>query len=189
MSNTLLPPPTGTSDIEFGSEDSLYEVIDGIRTELSMSAENILLANDLSFEITSYIRPRKLGRAAVEILFELPLPGRTRSRRPDVAFVSYDRWAQNRPLPQRGDAWPVVPDLAVEFVSPTERADDVVEKLNDYFDAGVRQVWVAYTRSRYVMVFDSLTQIRGLREADILDGGTILPGFQLTVGSIFPPRV
>ena len=56
------------------------------------------------------------------------------------------------------------------------------------FDAGVRQVWVIYPSSRLVYVHDALDKVRALNEADILDGGTILPGFQLKIGSIFPPR-
>ena len=59
----------------------------------------------------------RLGRVVPEALFLLD-PGRNLKRRPDVAFVSYERWPRRSPMPT-GDAWEVVPDLAVEVVSPS----------------------------------------------------------------------
>ena len=40
----------------------------------------------------------------------------------------------------------IAPDLAVEILSPSERAKDVQGKLADYFDSGTRLVWVRYPR-------------------------------------------
>jgi len=51
-----------------------------------------------------------------------------RKRRPDVAFVSYDRWPQQQRVPHT-EAWEVVPNLAVEVVSRTDRADDLMNKV------------------------------------------------------------
>jgi Uma2 family endonuclease len=169
-------------------DEALYEVIDGVRVELPVSAENVFLANELSYHVSAFARPRNLGRSVVEILVELPLPDRSRIRRPDMAFVSFDRWPRTRPLPTQGNSWPVAPDLAVEFVSPSETGDEIIEKLRDYFDAGVRCVWVIYTHHRYVLEFESLTHVRGLTEADELDGKDFLPGFRIPVSSLFQPR-
>ena len=138
--------------------------------------------------IDAFARPRNLGRSLVEALFELPLKDRSRNRRPDMAFVSFDRWPRSRPLPTEGNTWSVVPDLAVEFVSPSEGADELIEKARDYLDAGVKCVWIAYTRQRYVLEFESLTRVRGLTETDELDGKDILPGFRVSVASLFQPR-
>src|SRR5438067_11809552 len=122
---------------KWSDDGPLYEIIDGQYVELPMSAENVILANELSHEMAAYAKPRNLGRSLVEILFELPLVDRSRNRRPDAAFVSYERWPRSRPLPPVGNAWAVVPELAVEFVSPSENADELMDKLRDYLDAGV----------------------------------------------------
>src|SRR6476660_743763 len=115
MSAATVPTaPTWTDD------EALFEIIDGVRVELPMSAENVILANELSYQVSAFARPRNLGRSVVEALFELPLPNRSRNRRPDMAFVSFERWPRTRPLPTVGNSWPVVPDLAVEYVSPSE---------------------------------------------------------------------
>src|SRR5262245_7862417 len=98
-------PPDGYPD------EPVYEVIDGVRVELPMSAENDLLANRLNIRLGWTIMERYLGNLVHEMLFDLPLTGRSRRRRPDVAFVSYHRWPADRPLPKQGNHWPVAPEL------------------------------------------------------------------------------
>ena len=46
-----------------------------------------------------------------------------------------------------------MPDLAIEIVSPTNTADEVAEKLEEYFRVGVRSVWVVYPRQRKVYTY------------------------------------
>jgi Uma2 family endonuclease len=183
MSTATLPPARAWTD-----DDALFEIIDGVRVELPTSAENVYLANELSHQIDAFARPRSLGRSVVEILFELPLADRSRIRRPDMAFVSFDRWPRNRPLPTEGNAWAVVPELAVEFVSPSENADELIEKFRDYLDAGVKCVWMVYTRHRYVLEFESFDQVRGLTESGEVDGKDFLPGLRIPVASLFQPK-
>jgi Uma2 family endonuclease len=55
-----------------------------------------------------------------------------------VAFVSTERWPLERPIPEDGD-WEVVPDLAVEVTSSHDLWDEVLAKMHEYFEKGVRQ--------------------------------------------------
>jgi Uma2 family endonuclease len=113
----------------------------------------------------------------------------SRNRRPDLAFVSSDRWPADRPKSSRDNAWDVVPDLAVEVISPYDRANEQLKKVLEYFEAGVRLVWVVFPEWRVIHVYESPTQIRVLTEADTLDGGPVLPGFQLPLDRLFDPVV
>jgi Uma2 family endonuclease len=101
---------------------------------------------------------------------------------PDVAFIREDRlppWAEQQGFPE------VAPDLVVEIVSPSDRANEVTDKVMEYLDAGVKLVWVVHPRQRIVTVYtpDRIAHI--LREEDELDGGDVLPGFRLLVEEIF----
>jgi Uma2 family endonuclease len=122
-----------------------------------------------------------VGRAINEALFGL---APHRRRRPDVAFVSNQRWPRERALPS-SDPWPVVPNLAVEVVSPTEQAEPLLRKLVEYFEARVELVWIIYPMLRLAYVYESLTRVRGLTATDELDGGTVLPGFKLALSVLF----
>jgi Uma2 family endonuclease len=164
------------------SED-FYEIIDGQRVELPpMGAHEVLLANQLVVPLANFARAHNLGRAVMEMLFDLG-PIVNRNRRPDVAFVSFERWPEDQTI-LAGNAWDVVPDLAVEIVSPNDRADELLAKVLEYFRAGVWLVWVIYPSHGMALIHESPTTIRVLQRGDALDGGAVLPGFHLPLATL-----
>jgi Uma2 family endonuclease len=170
-------------------EDSLYEVVDGQRVEKPfMSVRGIRIAFLLAWHLEVYARKKKRGRAVVEGIFDLPLPGGNKQRRPDAAFVSYERWSKNRPLPHT-DPWPVVPNLAIEAISKNDHAEPILDKLQEYFDAGVQLVWVVYPKQRLIYVYESPTRPQVLTAAQELTGGDVLPGFQIPVAALFEDEI
>jgi Uma2 family endonuclease len=98
--------------------------------------------------------------------------------------VSKDRWALDREIPEVGD-WEVIPDLAVEVISPNEVHEDVLMKVNEYFAFGVRTVWVVVPRTREIYVYRTASDVRILTATDELDGGDLLPGFRLPLADLF----
>ena len=82
-----------------------------------MSAYASRVASLIVRRVGNFAETKDLGVAVTETLFRLALPV-DRNRRPDVAFVSFERWPKDRPMVYRDNAWDVVPDLAVEVVSP-----------------------------------------------------------------------
>jgi Uma2 family endonuclease len=162
--------------------DVLYEIVNGKYVELPpKSAISARIASVLNAQLEAYAASHALGRAINEALFGL---APHRRRRPDVAFVTYQRWPRNRPLPHT-DPWPVAPNLAVEVVSPTDQAEPLLRKLVEYFEADVQLVWVIYPMLRLVYVYESLTHVHGLTGTEELDGGTVLPGFKLALSVLF----
>jgi Uma2 family endonuclease len=81
--------------------------------------------------------------------------------------------------------WDVVPDLAIEVVSPNNSADEVQDKRLEYFRAGVSVVWVIYPRQREVHVYTSPTSVTILTAEQELDGGQLIPGFRLPLSALF----
>jgi Uma2 family endonuclease len=103
-------------------------------------------------------------------------------RAPDTAFVSKERiLAHGKPE----KFWEGAPDLAVEVVSPNDRFDDVIEKVQEYLAAGARLVWVALPRTKSVMVHRPNGEGKLLREGEELSGEEVLPGFVCPVSQIF----
>jgi Putative restriction endonuclease len=136
-SNSVLAQgPASGEDIE------RYEVVDGVRVEREpMGAFETVLVSWLCHMLNGFAAGKKLGLAVNEVLFVLNA-ARTLNRRPDVAFVSYARWPTS--VVAREAAWNVVPDLAIEILSPTNLAEEIDRKITDYFQSGVRLVWVFY---------------------------------------------
>lgn len=103
-------------------------------------------------------------------------------RVPDAAFVHADR------IPGEGitdRVWELAPDLAVEVVSPSNRATEMQRKALDYLDAGARLVWVVDPGAETVTVYASRSEIRILTAGDELDGAEVLPDLEATVESLF----
>ena len=159
-------------------DDVLWEEVNGQRVEKQVSCRAVEIATLLAVRVMMHALPRQLGRAVTECVFLLNAASRLK-RRPDVAFISKERWALDRPAPV-GDPWPVVPDWVIEIVSPSNLAEELLEKILEYFQAGVRLVWVVYPKQRMVFVWESPTQVRGHTESDELNGGSVLPELRLT---------
>jgi Uma2 family endonuclease len=162
-------------------EGRLYELVDGVLVEKAMGWSESLLAGALIEVLRGFVRPRNLGlitapdgmvRLAADLV-----------RIPDVAFISWERLPNRRvptePIPH------LAPDLAVEILSPGNTPGEMARKRQEYFRAGVQVVWQIDPRQRTVEVFTTPNQSTVLSETDILDGGTILPGFTLALSELF----
>jgi Uma2 family endonuclease len=75
----------------------------------------------------------------------------------------------------------------VEVISPNEHAADVQERVFEFLEAGTRHVWLIYPRARRVVVFDGPRAAHIVSETEELDGGVVLPGFQLNVAALLEP--
>lgn len=100
----------------------------------------------------------------------------------DVAFISHDRLADVEDL---DNFIPFAPDLAIEVLNSSDTVEATDEKVALYFAAGSKAVWVFNPKRRTVAVYASPTDVRILTEADTLDGGGVLPGFQLSLAKLF----
>lgn len=103
-------------------------------------------------------------------------------RAPDVAFVGADRLPPGDLPTSFGKG---APDLAVEVVSPSSSAAGIREKIVDYLDAGTREVWVVEPVTKTLEVYRSDGTLRMLRGSDEVDGGDVLPGFDVRVEELF----
>ena len=91
-------------------------------------------------------------------------------------------------MPEGGEPeglWPIAPDLAIEVISPNDLWEKVQSKVQEYFAAGVRQVWLVSWQQRTVSIYDSPTHVTILTEEDTLTSPTLLPGFSCRVSDIF----
>lgn len=103
-------------------------------------------------------------------------------RLPDIAFLSKERIPAENDLDGISS---IAPDLAIEVISPNDILEKVTAKIEDYFAAGVRQVWLVSLRSRTVSIYDSPTKVTILTENEDLTSEAILPGFCCRIAEIF----
>ena len=179
----LLRPTPGTAteaDVEaiHLREGRLCELIDGILVEKTVGYKESSLALLLGHYLLGFMLPRRLG-------IVLGADGMTRIqadqvRIPDVAVYLFERFPGGK-LPNEA-ILSIVPDIAVEVLSPSNTAREMDRKLREYFAAGVRLVWYFDPADRLVRVYTGLDQVVVLDETATLDGGSVLPGFTLKIG-------
>jgi Uma2 family endonuclease len=102
-------------------------------------------------------------------------------RAPDVGFVVSERDPRE---PVKG-YFQGAPDLAVEVLSPDDRAGEVLAKVRDWLQSGCRRVWVVDPGTRTVSVYRSPSEIVVLSESETLSDEELLPGFHLPVAKVF----
>jgi hypothetical protein len=166
--------------------EPLFEIIDGQQVDLPpMSILASRVTSKLHGHLGQFLDAHPMGEALGYMLFRLPIPG-DRNRRPDVAFVSARTIAAAPPQSGSETAWAVLPELMGEVVSPHDLAEEIIERVGEYFAAGTQLVWVVYPTQRLVYVYTAPHQVRILKDTDELDGGAVLPGFRMPVASLFP---
>jgi Uma2 family endonuclease len=127
-----------------------------------------------------YVDGRRVGLVGVEIHVVLN-PERTTVLVPDIIFVRADRVP--RPLP-KGYIY-LVPDLAVEMLSPSNTRRVMAEKVRLYLAAGVPLVWVVDHERRCVAVHRPGVAPATLRAGETLSGEDVIPGFTLPLAELF----
>jgi Uma2 family endonuclease len=183
-SNPMADPPTSVGSLEPFDSDILYEVVDNQIRELRPKwAHARHCACTLTGILAQFAWDLGLGHVENLMLYLLN-PVRNQQRRSDVSFVSFGRWPRRLRIPDT-NFWDVVPNLAVEVISPSNTANDVIERIRDYFEAGVERVWVIYPDFAQVYDYDSPTSVQILTCSQTLDGGSVLPGFQLPLAELF----
>lgn len=177
---------SATIDIRPVLDEPLYEMDNGEKYEVApMGVFAATIASMLSGWMNAFAAPRQLGFAVTETVFEWDSEKGKLQRRPDVAFIRFDRWQPPSDWQNDPPAFKVVPNLAVEAISPTNTADGVETKIVEYFDAGVELVWVIDPRHQRIYVYESPSQATILLLGDELDGGKVLPGFKVKLSDLF----
>ena len=159
-----------------------YELVRGeLRKMAPAGSEHGDISADIHISLGSYVKANRLGRTRVAepgfILERAP----DSVRAPDVAFVRRERIEG---IGKTIRFWPEAPDMAIEVISPNDRYSEVNEKVADWLAAGTRMVVVVNPRNRTVNVHTPDNAIT-LEMGDALDGGDVVPGWQMPLSDIF----
>lgn len=166
-------------------EDDIVELVEGVIVDMSRPGwEHGEVLMSLASPIYDHARENDLGRVAVGdtgFLLERREDGKDTVRGLDLAFVRKERASEHL-----SSGWTTIaPDLAVEIISPGNKAADIQLKIRQLLNAGTTLIWTVYPELRIVVVHTPGGS-RTLRDADTLSGGEVLPGFEILVRDVFP---
>jgi Uma2 family endonuclease len=171
-------------------DNNSMELVDGriVEKPVSISSSDadgivyLRLANYALSTGFAKVFPATLGYQCFRHLAEDP----DRMRKPDCTVVRMDRIEAMGPVDP--GYMPIVPDLAVEVISPNDVAYLVIEKIHEYREAGFPLVWLVDPLDLTVMVYPTPGKQYVLTEDDQISVGPALPGFVCRVADLLPQR-
>jgi Uma2 family endonuclease len=139
------------------------------------------LAAKLAVLVGSFVYAHELGSVfAQDTGFKIASNPDT-VRAPDLAYVSR---ARSSAVGRRGYA-AIAPDLVIEILSPGDRPGEVLAKVADWIDAGVRLVWVIDPHRAEAHVHRTDGSLEIVDADGALDGEDVLPGFTCELAKVF----
>jgi Uma2 family endonuclease len=161
-------------------EDKRYELDEG---ELIVTDRPPYNHNRVSLRLlcalANYFDANPIGEALIsENVYAI---GPRTRRSPDAAVILGNRYEELKDA----TVIPIIPEIAVEVLSPDESTRALFRKIRQYFDAGVKEVWVIDPESETAQIFTSPR----LPDEDLSSGDALtsplLPGFALPIGRLF----
>lgn len=160
-------------------EDKIWEFKDGeviVHSPATLRHQRPVLF--LTMLLSFYVQERQLGE-----VFNGPAALHLRegsAKEPDIFFIRREH------LASIGNTWVYAPaDLVIEVMSPSTRSYDLLEKAQDYLEAGVLEYWVVDSQRHQVHVYVSGYPHAQTWEVRVLERGRLtsaaVPGFWIEV--------
>ncbi|MHB8626548.1 MAG: Uma2 family endonuclease [Aggregatilineales bacterium] len=168
-----------------------FEIIDGSIIPMTATVSgHIRLIKRLFLLLNAFVEASHLGEVFSEMTYTIKPPDDpnwvTGSLTPDVAFVSTAQLAAHPATPEtQSQPFTLVPDLAVEVMSPNDTYTKALGKAARYFEDGVRLVWLLDFERRTVSVCHPNEPPTLLSGEQLLTGNAVLPGFSVAVDRLF----
>ena len=176
--------PRGTATLEdllnMPEDGQKHELVDGEIVVTPTGFRHSEVAGKILHIIATFLEKSPIGKVYTpDIGIWLP-DGNLRS--PDVTFVRNEKLPEGKSPDTFGE---VVPDLAVEVLSPNDSLRQVAAKIGEFLDCGVPLVWLVDPSRETVTVYRSLSDTIQLGREDTIEADSVLPGFSSAVARFF----
>ncbi len=176
MTTTPYPPVTSLEDwLEHPPERT--EWVDGELFEKNgITLKHSKAQSRLSHRWTNYIESSDRGG---EVYIKVPCRTEKQGRSPDVAYLTPElvaEYGEAKALPR---SFP----LTAEIVSPTDLAEDVIAKAEEYLQSGAEEVWLVFPENRWIILVTQESQ-QIFTSGDTVSTQKVLAGFSITVDEL-----
>jgi Uma2 family endonuclease len=161
-------------------EDKRYELDEGELIEMTRPAyDHNRALRKLLVRLDNFLEQTGLGEALIsENLFAL---APTTRRAPDVSVILGDRHRELR----GAKVIPIIPEIVAEVLSPSETPRMIHRKLKQYFEAGVKEVWLIDPEVKEIEVWTGPKLPAHALSGNAVLESSLLPGFALSLEELF----
>lgn len=168
-------------DLEsFPDDGRLRELVDGHIVEWDVPTHlHAFLVLALGAALRLFVVQHSLGRAVAGDAMVKIEGSEGDVRGADIAFYRRDRLPTDIGAP----ATVTVPDLVIGVLSPSDRADRVLDKVHDWLRAGVSLLWYVDPQTGGTTVYHA-GQVTYVAGNENLTGLDVVPGFSVRIGDL-----
>ena len=181
MTTMSIKGPATLQDLLNSPKDgNKYELVDGEIVVSPAGMRHSEVAINIGGLIWEFLQKNPIGKLyASDVGIAFP-DGNVRS--PDVTYVSIAKLPEGRSPETFGE---VIPDLAVEVLSPSDSLKELGRKIGEFLENGVPIVWLVDPARQTVTVYRSLTETQQLTSKDTITAEPVLPGFSVPINRFF----
>lgn len=156
-----------------------YEWNNGIieKKERTMNRDQTILLQNLMRLFARTKAYAAMGELINEV--DMYMATANRTRRADIVYMTPQQIKESR------NGEPTVCPFVIEVVSKNDQANEVEDKLIEYFANGVEVVWVIFPKIKKVEVYRSRKDITICFDDDICSAAPVLPDFEISVNALF----
>ncbi|MEL6470316.1 MAG: Uma2 family endonuclease [Cyanobacteria bacterium J06623_4] len=153
------------------------EWVEGELTEkLGMTLTHSKIQGNLYYCWRRYQEEKELGG---QTYTEPPCKTNKQGRKPDVAYLTQDlldKYGEPKTLPQ---SFP----LSAEIVSPSDLAENIFAKADEYLSSGGEEVWLIFPENQRVIVMTADSE-QTFKAGETVKTQRILEGFSISVDEL-----
>jgi Uma2 family endonuclease len=160
-------------------DDYKYEWCNGVveKTPRTMNRSQLLIVHNLSRLFLQTAAFKNQGELEREVKMFLPKANRSR-----VADLAYLTPAQIR---ETDDIRPGISEFVIEIISKNDKAEDIQEKLDQYFANGIKVVWHIFPKLKLVEVYSAPDIVKICRGTAVCSAAPVLPDFNIEAQDLF----
>jgi Uma2 family endonuclease len=103
----------------------------------------------------------------------------SRYRKPDMAYFTKEQIKEGKVGKEP------LSSFMIESISKNDQINMVNDKVLEYFEAGVKVVWLIFPNQEMVYVYTSPTEVKICKNDIICSAETVIEGFSIKAGDIF----
>lgn len=154
-----------------------YEFVRGrIIPKSSMKQDEIFMVN---FLVRAFIKTSYFEKGDVLIPETDSYIDKTRKRIPDLTYFTSNQLQAIRAGVRQKTLF------AIETLSDSESHEDVLDKIQDYFDGGAQLVWYIVPKRQCIYAYTSPETLKVYKSADVITAAPVVPEMQFTVADMF----
>ena len=181
MSQMEIKKPVTIDDMYHMPKDGQkYELVDGKVVVSPAGMYHAEIVTKISHIIATFLDDHPIGKVYGDNMGLIFPNGNLRS--PDVSFVRMEKLPDGKSPVTFGK---LVPDFAIEVLSPDHRPSQVAGKIGEYLECGVPLVWVVDPEAKTVTAYRSLSNIQQFTGEDTISAEPVLPGFTCPISRLF----